>query len=168
MNDSLGKMFSYFMYFMGIIIGVVLLLMKTNDVSDSYVSDMAVRFVNECSTTGKISASNYQKTYEQICKTGSYEITLSYDTQVAFPTDSGDVQKDWITTPNEKILEYMYDANATDVRDYPMTTGDTILVVVTRKNASIGSSMLSWLTGAQTDADSLVTQYSRTVGSNGG
>lgn len=46
-------MFSYFMYFMGIIIAVMLILMRVDAVSTSYVSDMAVSFVDECRTTGK-------------------------------------------------------------------------------------------------------------------
>ena len=167
-KDILGTMFSYLMYFFGIIIAVVILLMCTDRISSSYVSDMATSFVDECRTTGKISANNYQKTYEHICKTGSYNITLSYDTQVAFPTEEGNVSMDWVTTSNDKILAYMYDTSATKTYDFPMNLGDTITIVVTRKNASIGSSMLSWLFGSQTDANSIVMRYSGTVGTNGG
>ena len=167
-KDILGDMFSYFMYFMGIIIAVMLLLMRVDTVSASYASDMAIRFVDECRTTGRISADNYQKTYESICKTGSYNISLSCDTAVAFPTETGSVTKDWITTPNEKILAYMYDMNATETYDYPMNAGDTITISVTRKNASIASNLLSWMLGSQTDAGTLVTTYSGTIGTNGG
>ena len=168
MKDISGKMFSYFMYFMGLIIAIVLLLMKTDDISASYVSDMAVKFVDECSVTGKISADNYQKAYEQICKVGSYNISLSNDTQVAYPTDTNDVRYDWLTTPNDKILEYMYDSNPTDSIDYPMKTGDTVTITVTRKNASVSSTLITWLTGSQTDSNSIVVTNSRTIGSNGG
>ena len=87
-KDIFGDMFSYFMYFMGIIIAVMLILMRVDAVSTSYVSDMAVSFVDECRTTGEISADNYQKTYEHICRTGSYDVSLSYDSAVAFPTDT--------------------------------------------------------------------------------
>lgn len=167
-KDIFGDMFSYFMYFMGIIIAVMLILMRVDAVSTSYVSDMAVSFVDECRTTGKISADNYQKTYEHICRTGSYDVSLSYDSAVAFPTDTGDVMKDWITTPNDKILEYMYDMSATENYDYPMNIGDTITITVTRKNASIASNVLSWMFGSRTDAGTLVTTYSGTVGTNGG
>lgn len=47
-KDIFGDMFSYFMYFMGIIIAVMLILMRVDAVSTSYVSDMAVSFVDEC------------------------------------------------------------------------------------------------------------------------
>ena len=93
---------------------------------------------------------------------------MSCDTAVAFPTETGSVTKDWITTPNEKILAYMYDMNATETYDYPMNAGDTITISVTRKNASIASNLLSWMLGSQTDAGTLVTTYSGTIGTNGG
>ena len=76
--------------------------------------------------------------------------------------------KDWSTTPNDKILEYMYDMSATENYDYPMNIGDTITITVTRKNASIASNVLSWMFGSRTDAGTLVTTYSGTVGANGG
>lgn len=42
-KDIFGDMFSYFMYFMGIIIAVMLILMRVDAVSTSYVSDIRRR-----------------------------------------------------------------------------------------------------------------------------
>lgn len=49
-----------------------------------------------------------------------------------------------------------------------MKTGDTVTITVTRKNASVSSTLITWLTGSQTDSNSIVVTYSRTIGSNGG
>lgn len=168
MGDSVGKIISYIVFSLSLVLAIMLFLMRIDETKDLYVKNEATNFVDICRTTGEISPSVYRDMYSDIYALGDYNISIQVNRKVVYPNNDGTVRTEWKVVTGEIILNEMYGTGAATQNSYDMNAGDMITVSITRNSASVSSKMLTWFTQSEGDAGMIVVKYSGTVGSYGG
>lgn len=172
-GESVGKIFSYIVFTLTIVAAIMILLLKIGDSQDTFVRNQTTSFVDTCRTTGEINPDKYRAYYKSVYGMGSYTISMERKQLVSYPNvnaagnPDGTSRDEWYITNMRDIMAYMYDLNATREQSYPLNAGDMFTVEVRKKQADVGSRMLSFFTGGADNRGAIVVKYSGVVGSNG-
>lgn len=168
MGDSVGRVMSYIVVALGIVLAVMLFMMRIDETKDGYVKNEVTNFVDVCRTTGEISPNNYRDLYSTVYGLDDYTISMQVDRRVVYPNDDGTTRTEWRTIKGDTILDEMYGTGSSDQESYNMKAGDMLTVSITRNSASTSSRMLTWFTQGRGDVGMIIVKYSGTVGNYGG
>ena len=143
MGETVSRMVAYLLVIVALLVMVMTYFARFDTIIDNNVYDKAVKFVNECQTTGVIGSDNYLIFTRAVGELGSYTITLEYDSMTAYPdlNDDGSIRSETSTTDyfiysNDEIIATMYPASGY-VTDFEMKNGDMLTCVITRKPSTV-------------------------------
>lgn len=173
MGDVLGKIFvGIFGCIILFLVPVLLIAQKQDTVSQSYIDNAVVEFVDNARAAGKITPQAYEKlcndidTAHLLC-----EIRITHSSAYTVPTDVIDPVTGYYETAiyrndfiKEEILAVMY-PDVGDNVDYQMKNGDYLKVEVQNTSPTLGSRMLRVFTTKNSDT-TLFTSYGGYVGNN--
>lgn len=187
MGDILGRVAAIiFGCFILFIAPIVIIAQKQDAITQNYIDDAVVEFVDRARTTARISPFAYESLCYSVdcsgvlCEIHMYHTTshmdidiiedytpLEYPDAWEEPAGSG-VYKDVVqiteTNSTSSILDAMYpDPNPS--KDYCMKQGDYLKVEVISRSPSLARKMLSMLFSKDTGT-SFYSSYGGTVGSN--
>ncbi len=164
MTETAGKILSYIIMAIVMMGCVTLILGKMDDSVDAYIRDEAVKFVDECRTTGRISAENYYNFVTKIQKMGNYTIELEHDHLTTYTVKKdgrAQIIKDTVSTLQPDLMQYMYKDDHNE--DYPMSRGDSLTITIKRKSSSLGD-LLLFSSGVRAADMATLIRYSGPVG----
>lgn len=173
MGDVLGKIFvGIFGCILMFIVPVLLIAQKQDTVSQSYIDNAVVEFVDNARTAGKITPAAYEKlcndidTAHMLC-----EIKITHSSAYTVPTNVVDPATGYFETVTyredfikSEILNVMYPPVGDNV-DYQMKNGDYLKVEVQNISPTLGSRMLRMFTTKNSDT-TLFASYGGYVGNN--
>lgn len=173
MGDVLGKIFvGIFGCILMFIVPVLLIAQKQDTVSQSYIDNAVVEFVDNARAAGKITP----QAYERLCNGVDMahllcEIKITHSSAYTVPTNVIDPQTGYYVTETyredfikEEILAVMY-PDVGDNVDYQMKNGDYLKVEVQNISPTLGSRMLRMFTTKNHDT-TLFASYGGYVGNN--
>ena len=165
MGDTIGKLFTYILFVAGVILALVIFLTKFDTIIETNISDNVTNFVDECRTTGKIDAQNYNDFCRSVYRCGNYDIEMEYSSLTTYPDESeSGYRQDYSTYNMDYILSQMF-PNDTDANSFNMKNGDTLTVTVT-KGSSYATKIVEFFL-KQNLGDTIVVKYSGNIGNNG-
>lgn len=173
MGDVLGKVFvAIFGCILMFIVPVMLITQKQDTVSQSFIDNAVVEFVDNAKATGKITPSSYEKLCNDIDLAHMLcEIKITHSSAYTVPSDTinpdtgfYDVETYRYDYIKDEILDYMYPLTG-DNKDYELKCGDYLKVEVVNVSPTLGSRMLRLFTTKNSDV-TLFATYGGFVGNN--
>lgn len=173
MGDTIGKIFmGIFGCILMFIVPVMLIAQKQDTVSQSYIDNAVVEFVDNARTAGKISPEAYEKLCNEVDLAHMIcEIKITHSSAYTVPTDVVDPLTGYYETVTyredfikDEILNVMYPPVGDNV-DYQMKNGDYLKVEVKNVSPTLGSRMFRIFTTKNKDT-TLFASYGGYVGNN--
>ena len=136
MGDVLGKIFiAIFGCILMFIVPVMIIAQKQDTVSQSYIDNAVVEFVDNVRTAGKITPSAYEKLCNDVDMAHMLcEIRITHSSAYTVPSDTINPETGFYDTETyrydyikEEITGYMY-PDVGDNRDYELKNGDYLKV----------------------------------------
>lgn len=159
MQDFLGRVIVIFTSCLLIfIVPLLLITLKQDDTTQSYVTDAVTEFVDKSRATGHISVNNYEELIQRLDATGIlYEIKINH---YSSKHGTGENQELFIKS---EILDVLYGSSSTS--SYEMQLGDYLQVEVYNKTATLGHKVFSFFSG-ELRTGNISCVYGGYVGSN--
>lgn len=173
MGDTIGKIFvAIFGCVLMYIVPVMLISQKQDTVSQSYIDNAVVEFVDNARAAGKITPKAYEKLCHDIDSVHMIcDIRITHSSAYTVPTDVIDPDTGFYETETyrtdfikDEILDKMYPPYGDD-KDYEMKNGDYLKVEVQNITPTLGSRMFRMFTTKNPDT-TLFTSYGGYVGNN--
>ena len=173
MGDTLGRIFvAIFGCIILFIAPVMLTAQKQDTVSQSYIDNAVVEFVDNARAAGKITPEAYEKLCNQVDTAHMIcEIRITHSSAYTVPTNFVDPATGWRKTATyrydynkDEILNVIYPASGAN-RDYQMKNGDYLKVEVQNTTPTLGSKMFRLFQNKSSDT-TLFTSYGGYVGNN--
>ncbi len=154
------------------IVPVMLIAQKQDTISQSYIDNAVVEFVDNARTSGKITPQAYEKLCNKIDSAQMRcEINIIHSSAYTVPTEEIDPETGYyktVTYRNDfiksEILDVMY-PDVGDNKDYSMKSGDYLKVEVHNAAPTFGTKMVRLFTTKNADI-TLYTSYGGYVGNN--
>lgn len=147
MDESYGKVFTYIIGIIFVlIVPVMLIAQKMDNVVQSYVDNAAIEFIDKSRVTGYISEDSYLEFMDQLNKTTYiYDVKVVHYTKQAIPiyddtVFTGDYKVDYVACYDKEIEETLFDKDL----DYKMKNGDYIKVTIKNKDRTLGTKLYSF------------------------
>lgn len=174
MSQTIGRIASYFVFAMSILISVMIIGLVVNKSMNVYINDLTKEFVDESRMTGTVSYNNYMSYLQQITKLGSYRIDISYKEKLDMPqlnSQEGPIAKtEYIETSPKAVESNLYLIKQTIKgkeqylpHNFAMASGDILRVTVTQMKGNFGIQMLKALTKIDSNKQ-IVSRYGGLVG----
>lgn len=173
MGDILGKMYSalYGAVIM-FIVPIMILAINYDSISQSYIDNAIVEFVDNAKSSGKITPRAYERLCEEVDAAHLIcEIKITHSSAYTSPTGVVDPATGYYEVETyrndfikEEILAKMYPDYGDNI-DYQMKNGDYIKVEVVNVSPTLGSRMLRMFSTKTPDA-TLYATYGGYVGNN--
>ena len=163
MDSTVGKLMSYIIAIAVMFIGIpIIVLTQLDETKETYIKSEVQSFVDECLSTGQISANDYETFSGHIYKMGKYDISIVHGAQKAYYREDGSVELSTESVSEGIIFDEMYALDGRNPQPYRMKNGDTLYVTVKKAGKSISDSALSVIGISATK--SLVDVYGGIVG----
>lgn len=173
MGDVLGKIFvALFGCILMFIVPVLLIAQKQDTVSQSYIDNAIVEFVDNARAAGKITP----RAYEQLCDSIDQahllcEIRITHSSAYTVPTEVINPDTGYYETATyrndfvkEDITSVLY-PDVGDNQDYQMKNGDYLKVEVQNISPTLGTRMFRIFTQKNSDT-TIFASYGGYVGNN--
>lgn len=172
MGESYGKIVAYIIAILFMtLVPTMLILQKSDDMTQNYVDHKLQEYVDTCRETGQISESAYQRFIENLARTGyGYTITMTCYSKQAIPntiTDNSSVQitsgytEKWMPTSDLEI-EYSLTHNSDGI--YRMKQGDYLEVVIECKDTTASTKIFRTLTLGVAAPRTIESRYGGYIG----
>lgn len=169
MGDTLGRIFvAFFGCIAMFLVPVMLIAQKQDTVSQSYIDNAVVEFVDNARAAGKITPEAYEKmcnkidTAHLIC-----EVRIVHSAAYTVPKGSGplyETETYRFDYNKDEILNVMYPPVGDNI-DYQMKNGDYLKVEVQNTTPTLGSRMFRLFQNKSADT-TLFASYGGYVGNN--
>lgn len=166
MVESVSKIWDYILFVIAFIIAIVTFVTQFDNTLEVNISDLTTEFVDECRTTGYISASNYQKFTKDIYAAGNYTIEFEYNAFISYPDDDSPTgYTDGYYTYNTEDVENALFPASGETKNLKLKNKDSLTVTVKRQGKTMSSNLWSFLLGSGRSGQ-IVVNYSGTVGNS--
>lgn len=176
MEEVAGTLFSIIISCWLLLATITNYAIKNDDSVETYVNNTVHEFVDTARTTGKITASEYDRLIAKLDATGNvYDISIETRNERQYPETSGaevtGYETGYEVTGKDEIMDALYgtqEAKGTDAKKvYDMDTGDYLRMEVKNRSVTLGNKMLSAIFFRVPETGTVYVSYGGYVGDQG-